>query len=207
MEEKWYDMSEEERIKNVYSKYTIKDFWNWWSGGESKVMEVRIMDFTLVKEISLKYNLPYSASGVFVNNEITLKNVIGSVRDKATVWFGIQPRRKNWNKWGKKGFGGSDIFVDEIGFIFIDIDRITKTTTATNQELKKADELANLLLERFKLEGWNKSYMKICSGNGLQLVIKLDFPIKLIPIEFDSKTKIYSINDEYEKMRTMQRRE
>ena len=46
----WYNLSEQERIEIVYSQYTIKDFWYWWSGGEQKVMEVRIKDFPLIKD-------------------------------------------------------------------------------------------------------------------------------------------------------------
>jgi hypothetical protein len=75
---KWYELDEKERIK-LFAKYTIKDFWEWWTNNEPRVMEIRITDYILVKEVAKKFNLPYSASGVYVFNELLLKAVIGSV--------------------------------------------------------------------------------------------------------------------------------
>jgi len=199
----WYEMSEEEKVKNIYSKFTIKDFWNWWSDGESKVMEVRIRDYKLIKETANRLNLPWSPSGVYVSNDSQLKNVIAFIRDKATVWFGIQPRKKNWNKYGRKSFGGKDINVDEITFLFIDIDRVNTKGPAKPEDLKNADMLANMILDRLATEGWNKSYIKICSGHGLQLLIKLDFPVKMPIVMFDDKLKVYLPNEEFDKMKLL----
>jgi len=197
----WYEMSEEEKVKNVYSKFTIKDFWNWWSDGENKVMEVRIRDFNLIKETAKRFNIPMSPSGVYINNDKQLKNVIAFIRDRATVWFGIQPRKKNWNRWGSKSFGGRDVNVDEIAFLFIDIDRVDTKGSASSIDLKNANILADMVLDRLSTEGWNKSYIKICSGHGLQLLIKLDFSIKLPLMMFDDKLKVYLPNEEFDKMK------
>lgn len=198
---KWYEYDEAERVKKVYSKYTIKDFWDWWSGGEDKVMEVRIKDIELIKEVAKTYGLNWTYSGVYIWNHILLKKVIAAVRDKATVWFGIQPRKKNWNKYGKKSFGGKDVNVQEIGFIFIDIDRVIKNGVATNNDLRNADILADKILEKLATEKWNNSYLKICSGHGLQLIIKLDFPILMPSPGFNEKLKVYEYNRGYEELK------
>lgn len=200
---KWYELNEEDKIKNVYSKYKIKDFWDWWSNGEQKVMEVRIKDFALIKQVANKYELPYSASGVYVWNDILLKNVIAIIRDKATVWFGINPRKRNWNKYGKKSFGGTDYNISEINYIFIDIDRVDTSKPAEKEELKNCDDLANKILERLGTQGWNKNYIKICSGHGVQLLIKLDIPIKLPVVNFDNKDKIYENNEEFNNVKRL----
>ncbi len=174
----WYECSEAEKVSNYYSKYSISTFWDWWSNKESKVMEVRIQDYELIKIVANKFNLQWSSSGVYVQNANDLKQVIGFVRDKATVWFGIQPRKKNWNKWGSKGYnsgprgGSSDVNIDELAFVMIDIDRRIKKGCATSNDLKQANKLADEILERLGKENWNKGYVKIVSGHGLQLIIK-----------------------------------
>lgn len=195
----WYNLSEDERIKNVYSKYTIKDFWDWWSGVEHKVMEVRIKDFKIIKQVGKELNLPFSVSGIYVWNDVQLKQVIGKVRNQTTIWFGVNPRKRNYNLKGWKVFEGKDVNVQEIDYIILDIDRVRKEGAATSIDLENCDKLANLILERLQTQGWNKNYIKICSGNGLQLLIKLDFPIKLPEVEFDNNTKTYIINNDYDK--------
>lgn len=199
----WYNYSITERIEKVYRKYTLSDFWNWWAGTEYKVMEIRIKDFNLIKSLAETYNLPYSASGVYVWTEDMLKLVVSQVKNKATVWFGVNPRKKNYNKYGFKSFGGSDCNIEEIGFIFIDIDRKVKVGPATNIDLENCDKLANAILERLQTEGWNKNYIKVCSGNGVQLLIKLDFPLKLPEIEFNSQYKTYIENKDYTKLKSI----
>ena len=199
----WYNLSEEQRIKEVYSKYTIKEFWNWWAGEQQRMMEVRIKDFTLIKELATKYNLPYSSSGIYVCNDEELKFVMGKIREKAMVWFGVNSRKKNWNRFGHKSFGGLDANVLELVVLFIDIDRVQKEGTASNLELENCNKLANIILERLATQGWNKNYCKVCSGNGVQLLIKLDFPIKIPEQEFDGKNNVYITNVEYEKIKSL----
>ena len=43
----WYEMNESERIKKIYSKFTIKKFWDWWSDNQYRVMEIRIKDYLM----------------------------------------------------------------------------------------------------------------------------------------------------------------
>lgn len=199
----WYNYEEEERIKQFYTKYTLEDFWNYWSDKEEKYMEVRIKNFELIKNIHNNTGLPYSPSGIYVKNYMELKTVWAKIRDITTCWFGIQGRKKNWNIWGKKGFGGKDVNVTAIEFLFIDIDRILKIKPATKEELEKCDILAEKIIERMATQGWNKDYIKICSGNGVQLVIRLDVPIKIPNIIFDNKLKIFIMDEEFEQIRQL----
>jgi len=185
--EQWYNLTEKERVNNVYSNYTIKDFWDWWSDGKDRYMEIRIVkNFPLLKETAERFNLSWSNSGVYVNNALDLKKVIAFVRDKkTTVWYSIQPRKKNIKRDGSFGLEGKDYFVDEIAFIFVDIDRKIKQDVASCNDLENCDKMIEVLLDRFKIEDWNKNYAKICSGNGLHLLIKLDIPIKIPDVEFE----------------------
>jgi hypothetical protein len=199
----WYNMSEKERIEHIYSKFSIHNFWNWWSGNENKVMEIRIKDFVLIKETAMKYNIPYSVSGVYISNADLLKTVIMNIRNKAILWYSVNPRKRNYNRWGNKSYGGSDCNINEIGFIFIDIDRTIKTGQATNLELENCNKLANLIMERLSEQGWNKNYIKVCSGNGVQLLIKFDFALKLPEIEYNSQNKIYIENKDYIKTKNI----
>lgn len=197
---RWFDYTEQERIKEVYTKYTIQDFWNWWSNNDNRVMEVRITGFDSIKSIANKHNLRYSASGVYVWTADMLKLVMKETR-QMTSWFGINSRKQNWNKYGTKSFGGTDYNVNNIEYLFIDIDRVVKNGPANKFELENCDKLANIVLERLGTQGWNKNYIKICSGNGVQLLIKLDIPLKLPNVEFNNETKSYSINEEFDKLR------
>lgn len=181
----WYSLSEEERIKQVYTKYSINDFWNWWANNEQKVMEVRIKDYNLIKQVAHQLKMPFSPSGIYVWNNLMLKLVMREVRDKATIWMGINPRKVNWNKYGKKSFGGTDYNIRQIDILFIDIDRVKKDEVAASfRDLENCDKLANLILDRLSTQGWNKNYLKICSGNGVQLLVKLDVSIRIPDIEY-----------------------
>jgi hypothetical protein len=201
----WFDYTEEERIKNIFTKFTIKDFWEWWSEG-GRVMEVRIRDFQLIKQIAEELNAPYSASGVYINSDFLLKQTIARIRRlNVTAWFGINSRKPNYNKYGNKSFGGSDNNVESIDYIFVDIDRINKISKATNEELKKCDGLANKILERFAKANWDKNYIKICSGNGVQLLIKLDVPLRMPSLTFNNDKKYFESSIEFDNMKALLR--
>lgn len=181
----WYELEESDRVKKVYSKFKINDFWNWWSDGQPLWMEVRTTDWKVAQQLGVSLGLYYSHTGVFVRSANQLKKVIAHCRDKLTIWFGAQPRKWSYNKWGKRAISGGDNFIDSIKFIFVDIDRKTKAHPATNEELKNCDIVADAILKRFALNNWHKSYIKICSGNGVQLLIKLDFPIKVPEVKYE----------------------
>jgi hypothetical protein len=200
----WYNYTEDERIKNVYCNYTIQNFWDYWSNKENRVMEVRIKDFKLIKEIAKKYNLPYSSSGIYVWLYEQLKIVIKSIREKnVTAWYSVNSKRKNWNKWGNKSFTGEDCCIKQIDYLFIDVDRIEKNGVATKEQLSNCDKLSNLIIERMCIEKWNNNYIKVCSGNGVQLLFKLDISIRLPELEYKVENKIghYIYNEEFEKIK------
>jgi hypothetical protein len=204
----WYKLEENERIKEIYTKYSIKDFLEWWTDKEIKVMEVRIKDYPLIKIVSKKLNLPYSPSGVYIWNELQLKLVMKEVRDRATIWFGVNSRKQNWNKFGKKSFGGTDNHIKQIDLLFIDIDRIEKNGPANRIDLENCDKMAELILERLSTQNWNKNYCKICSGNGVQLLIKFDIPIKLPDVIYINKSGnvndgYFELNEEFEKLKRL----
>jgi len=197
----WFELTEEERIKQIYSKFSIQEFWDWWSNKQYTTMEVRIKDYKTIVKVAQKFKIPYSASGVFVNNPTQLKKVIFDIRKTTTVWFGINPRKRNWVIGKEKTFkvlGGGDNFIDSITHILIDIDRIKKDGVATLKDFENCEILSNIILERLATEGWNKNYCKICSGHGLQLILKLDIPIKLPTQTFNDATKQYERNTEFE---------
>lgn len=197
--ENWTNLSEKDRIEKIYGKFTIKDFWNWWCGNDIKVMEIRIKNFMIIQQIATQLQLTYSSSGIYVYSDTQLKQVIMLLRrENVTAWFGINPRKKNYNIKGWNVFEGKDTNVQEIKFIMIDIDRIVKNGQATSLDLENCDKLCNLIIERLGTEGFDKNYIKICSGNGVQLIVKLDFGIKLPEVEFDNKIKTFIYNKEYE---------
>jgi len=182
----WFNLEINDRIKNIYSSYTIEQFWNWWSDNEPFYMEIRTIKWEDAKEIGTKLKIPYSNTDVFVNNSKNLKRVIQYTRkNEKNVWFGIQPRKKATNKYGFKCLSGGDIFVKCIKYIFIDIDRKIKKGPANNIELEVCDIIANKILDKFSKHNWNKNYCKVCSGNGVQLFIKLDIPIEMPDIEYN----------------------
>lgn len=201
----WYELDEEERIKQVYTKYTIKDFLEWWQNKSSNVMEIRIKDYILLKEVAKKYDLPYSDSGIYVYTTEQLKVVIKECRDKSVMWFGCNSRKKAYNKWGNKGYGGSTVNVNSIDFIAIDVDRLNKVAPATNEELHKCDILANKIIERMATYKWSERYIKLCSGNGVQILFALDIPIKMPNIEYDLGTKTFKPNTEFETIKDLVR--
>ena len=193
----WYNLNDKDRIELIYSKHKLKDFWDWWSDGKPKVMEVRIQDYNLIKKVANTFKLPWSASGVYVKSSEELKQVALSVRDKTTMWFGINPRKKNHNMFGGKSYGGKDCHVEELGFLFLDIDRVKKDGPATSEDLKNSEVLADLILKKLALQGWDKSYVKICSGNGVQLIIKLDESILIPPVTWAPAINTYISNEEF----------
>ena len=187
---KWYDYNNIERKKVVYDKYSTADFWDWWSGGEPAVMEVRIMkDYKEIKKFAQSVKLPFSASGVYVKSAYELSFVINKFKDTHTIWFGANPKRQIISPRGWKTFSGLDIGIDKIKYLFIDIDRVTKEGAASTKDLLSADFLAEKVLEELHKNKFAEKYCKICSANGLQLLIELDEPIVMPPLVLNNKGK------------------
>ena len=200
----WYNLAESERVNQIYSKFSIKKFWDWWADGKDRVMEIRFRgEYSIVKEVSETFYLPRGKPGVYVDSADKLKKVIGFAREKTPVWFGVNPRKKNYNDWGNLSYGGLDANVAEIAYVFFDIDRIEKDGEAQPYELKNAQRLVDLILEQFGKHGWDQSYCVICSGNGVQILLKLDVPIRLPKLTYNSETKRYEHNPEFDKIKNI----
>jgi hypothetical protein len=188
---KWYEYNIKDRYEKIYNSFSLEDFWNWWSDKEDAVMEVRIKSFDKIKEFSLKYKMPMSASGLYVKSAKQLQLVVDVFGKTTTMWFGINPKKRMMNKYGKMRFAGTDVNITQIKFLFIDIDRVKKDGPANKTDLMNADFLSNKILNELEKSGFNKNYLKICSGNGVQLLIKLDIPIKIPEPEYNQETSTY----------------
>jgi hypothetical protein len=191
MEKKWYEYGLKERYEKIYSKYSIKEFFKWWIGDdEDSFMEIRYDDWKIVKFCNESLNFINNKNSLFINKDWQLEKLIKISRDKSTLWFGINPRRF----LPHIGISGKDININKLKFLFVDIDRVesNKNGPATNEDLMNADFLANQLLEELGKAGFNKNYVKICSGNGLQLLIKLDVPINIPKPIYNEERGVYS---------------
>jgi len=197
--EKWYELKNK---IDCYSKYTIKDFWDWWSDKKESWMEIRILKWEQAKQIGTGLKVYYSHTGVFVNTSDDLKRVIKYCNaHNFNIWFGVNPRKWNFTKWGKKGLSGGDHFVECVKFLFIDIDRTVKQGKATNKDLEGANSVGDLILEKLNENNWAKSYLKVCSGNGIQLLIKLDIPIMMPKVAFNLSKSTYELNLNFNKIK------
>jgi hypothetical protein len=182
---------------------TLQNFWEWWSGNNQKIMEVRIKNYDWIKKISQAYNLPYSICGVYVSTAQELFNVIKTCRKHTTMWYGINPRKKSYSNKGIMLYGGKDVNVESIDFIFIDVDRINnKESNATNEELKLIEEFVNNIINDLKNLGIN-NYLRVFSGNGEQLIYKLDERIILPTPEYDVKNNVYLYDERLEKYKDL----
>jgi hypothetical protein len=189
---KWYEYNLKDRYTKVYNQHSLEDFWNWWTDDKEDYMEVRVKNWEQVKDYSDKFHVPHASCGMFVNEAWQLKKVVNYFVDKRDdIWFAINPKRRLPNKFGKMVFSSKDINVSKLKYLFIDIDRVVKDGPATNEDLMNADFLANKIIDGFEEAGFNKNYCKICSGNGLQILFKLDVPFELPVPKLNEDTGMY----------------
>jgi len=190
---KWYELDDKERFNKIYKKYSIKDFFDWWSDSDDEYMEIRFQKFNDGRYCANQLKLHNHKQSVFVNNHEDLTRVIKLMRGMSTMWFGINPRRRLKNKSGKLMFGGKDIFISKNKFLFIDIDRIEsdKNGSATKEQLMNANLLADKITSELAEVGFDNQSMRICSGNGVQQLIKLDIPIELPMPKMDEHGDYY----------------
>ena len=191
MDKKWYEYNLKDRYEQIYKSFSLEDFWNWWSDGEDVYMEVRIMDYKPMVAYAKQYHVPYSHSGLYVNKAWQLQKIVEHFGSTTTMWFGVNPKRALKNKHGFMGFSGKDIHIAQSKFLFIDVDRVVKEGVATQEDLMNADFLIMSILKELGEAGFNKNHCKICSGNGAQLIIKLDVPIELPMPKFNSEIGEY----------------
>ena len=145
--------------------------------GHKEETEIRLIDPTKKK----------SPKSVFVHNEDEFIKVCKEHNGKYNVYAGINERRTG-------GTTGTD--VKTINVFVIDIDAIRKDSkltteelkklSATDLELKKAEEVANKIVKDLAKKG-HRTY-KACSGNGYQLWISL-IPMKASE-ELEAKIQI-----------------
>lgn len=186
----WYEATDLERYKAFNKKFSLKQFFEWWQDSEDEYMELRVKDVELITEYCNKYKAPRSAGGVFVNKHWQLEKAVAFFRKRTTVWFGVNPRRRVKNVYGKYKFTGKDIGISRIKFLFIDIDRKHKSGKASNEDLMNAELLSRKVHNELVNAGFGNNYVKICSGNGLQVLYKLDVPFELPLPTYDYEKKL-----------------
>src|SRR6056297_2144682 len=106
--ENWYELNIKDRYNNIYKKYSLEEFLNWWNDGEEEYMEIRFDDWTFAKEASNRFGIPYNKRSVFIKHHWQINQLLKCLRKKSTMWFGINPKRYMRNRYGSLSLGGSD---------------------------------------------------------------------------------------------------
>lgn len=175
----------------------LEQFWEWLNP-DNDYYEIRIKNYNLIKFIAEKLNISYSASGVYINNLEDYKKILPYIKDE-TVWISVNPKKQcylNYNDKTYKSFSGKDVGIQSINHIFIDIDPINKGVDRV-ETLKKMYEFVKIILQ--DLEKQNiKNYCVVCSGYGLQILIKLDVPLMLPEQVWDEKSKGYILSSNFD---------
>ena len=156
--------------------YSVKDFWNFWcNGSDQSVMEIRFRDYKVTKAVATELQLAYSFAGVYIDNYESLLKIIKRYRDHFEMWCSVNPKKQIYlNPTDKhRSFTGKDLGLYSIKNILVDIDRHNKKGQASKKELDKINEFSDILIDFFKENGVDR-HMKICSGNGVQILIPLD---------------------------------
>lgn len=183
---------------------TLIDYWNFITHNNSSCsFEVRIKNYDWLKVVATKLEIPYSKSGVYVNDYLKLFRVIKLVREKQTVWISVNPKRKSFYENQKfKSFNGTDASIEQITNIMIDIDRKVKGKLPASPEQKLLiNKLSSILLKDLEKLGV-ATYMKVDSGNGIQIVIPVE-PLWLPEQVYDEKTQTYVLSDVVEKYKNL----
>ena len=210
----WYNLNIKEREKYfMQNGYNLKQFWEFISRGRTDfVMEIRIKtEFKNILSIGKQYNLPVSSSGVFVKSYKQLLFILQKIRNKYTIWFGINPKKKSFHKRTPKfkTYNGTDHSVEALTHLFIDIDRAEKNTEddtgATSQDLQKTLNFTNNVLIPDLEKIGIKEHMVIYSGNGVQLIVPLDEAIFISDMEWNLEDREYELTDDFMNMRTLAR--
>ena len=184
--DQWYEHDDEGR-KRIFSKYSIEDFWNWWSDGDDVVMEIRIVkkrnDDDLFRDINGRFGIPWVMTSLFAESATDLKNILYNIHGRYKhVWYGANPRIKTKRvKTGKVWYGITDEHINTIRFLVFDIDRRDKSKATDSRVLADAHEVAQLMIKFMQEIIEVNDYMLVFSGNGVQLLFRLDEPLELTP--------------------------
>ena len=189
--------------KEVYSKFSFKEVWDFINPNNLQVYEIRmkakdpkIKIYSHIKKLANVINVPYHWTGVFITNESQFKACcIFGIKMKFTMYLSINPKRKShhgkdnisWMTYnGKKQ--------SELGYynVFFDFDPTKKLKEKTT----KTAEMCYRQAKKFLNENKNiKSYMLMCSGNGIQIRVPMDSPIMIPEYEYDEKNQIIETDE------------
>ncbi len=179
----------------------LEYFFNFLShDNKDKVWCMSILNYKISKAIAMKYHLPYGLESIFIKNFDELYKVVNEInKRKVSSFFRINPQRKSYYKNSKFPVYNSTYYgIEEISNILIDIDRIEKNGPASVEELLKLSEFSNLILKELNKINIHR-WMKICSGNGIHIIIPLDEGIYIPLPQYDAMNKIYVKDELFEK--------
>lgn len=188
-EQEWFNLSKKDLMNQIKNSMSLKKFFEWWQDGDlQRFMELRFTDWKDADVASKKYKLFKYKTSVFIKNAFHLESIVREYSSKTNIWFGVNPKRPLRDSKGKYNIKQYDVNCKEIAFLFLDIDRVVKNNrAANNKELMTADLLCNKIIENLSKNGMACNYMKLCSGNGVQILFKLDVPFFIPQPTYDDK--------------------
>ncbi len=194
-------------ISNKNNKELLEYFFNFMTHDENKMWCIGILNYKISKSIATKYKLPYNLNSVFIKDFNELFNVVNEINKvKVGSSFKLNPQRKSYYTNLKHPafnfkfpvYNPTYYGIEEIFNILIDIDRVEKNGPATKEELLKLNEYSNLILK--ELNGINiHRWLKICSGNGIHIIIPLDEGIYIPLPQYDAAKKMYVKDELFDK--------
>jgi len=168
------------------------------------VMEIRILkgiinpDYEQLKNFANKNGLKLIGGSFFVSSYEQLLCIVKNpvFRNNYNIYYSLNPRKKCYKIYNGKtyaDYGGKNVNVKYIRFVPFDIESLSRSNIATDDELlnsiKFADYIIKHLYDKFQ---W-KDYVKICSGNGVHLIYRLDKDIELPELEYKINTELQKI--------------
>lgn len=199
----------ENKAGEVYSKFSFEDFWNYISPDNRFIYELRIKtkksdskdSKEYIKEIGKFFHIPYHYSGVFVKNVSELRKVcVFCYQKELTLYISSNPKRKSLYSGNARypTYNGKMQSDEAIVSLLIDFD--ANEELKNNKEIDSAEE-AYKVARKFLEDNKNiKNYLMLCSGNGVQIRIKLDGPIYLPAPTYDQNNE-FIITDEFDAYR------
>jgi len=208
MEQKWYELSKKDLMSYINDTCSLKEFFEWWQDGDfERFMELRFTDWRDSDAVSRRYKLFKYKTSVFVKNAYHLEQVVKNYSGKTNIWFGVNPKRPLREPDGRFKIKQYDVHCKEIAFLFLDIDRVVKSgRPATNNELMHADILCDKIVENMSKNNMASSYVKLCSGNGVQVLFKLDVPFTIPKPTYDDEGKKHVENSFFKERKNIIRK-
>lgn len=199
----------EDKATNIYSKFTFQEFWQFINPEEKFTYEVRFKN-TLDKDAPLapfirecaktyKNILPYHWTGVFVKTWEEYRHAcVFALKNKLTVYLSANPKRPSIHTKDQSHriqFNGEKQSDECVFSLLIDFDA---TDLCKEEAKEKASEHAYIQAKKFLQEKTNiKSYLMLCTGNGVQIRIPLDQTVWLPKPTYDPQSQ-FVVTDEYD---------